>query len=141
MKMGDLFMLWRSGMVVDMGEPEHFEILEDRAVFRPTGKVSIERAVALVTAAIAFARARRIGKLLVDTSELTGFEPPSIANLYFFVREWARAAAGAVRVVFVARPELIDHEKFGRTVAANIGFVTDVFTTEQEALLWLQGIK
>jgi len=41
----------------------------------------------------------------------------------------------------VARPELIDPEKFGRTVAANIGFATEVFTTEQEALLWLQGIK
>jgi hypothetical protein len=124
---------------VDIGELEHFEMLEDRAVFRPTGQFSVEQAVELVRAAIEFARARHIRKLLVDASNLTVFEPPSIARRYFFVHDWARAAAGRVRVAFLARPEMIDPQKFGHTVAANVGFITDVFTTEEDAQIWLQA--
>ncbi len=114
------------------------EIFEDYAVFRPTGQVILERAIEMVTTAIAFARARRIGKLLVDGSSLTGYGPPSIAERYFFIHDWARAAAGAVRVAFVTKPEMIDAQKFGRTVAANVGFIADAFTTEEEARAWLK---
>ena len=38
----------------------------------------------------------------------------------------------------VAPSELIDAEKFGVTVARNNGLLADIFTSEQEALLWLQ---
>jgi hypothetical protein len=124
-----------------MSKPEHFEILKERAVFRPTGKVSIEQVVELVTAAIAFARSLHIQKLLVDASNLTGFESPSVATRYFFVHKWARAAAGSVRVAFVARPEMIDPRKFGTIVAANVGFIADTFTTEEDALIWLERGK
>src|SRR5262245_19036923 len=130
---------WRqSGIPVGMSELEHFEILKDHAVFRPTGQVSVDSGAELVTTAIAFARARRIRKLLVDASNLTGFEPPGIAARYFYMHGWARAAGGYVRVAFLARPEMIDPQKFGRTVAANVGFTADVFTTEEDALNWLQ---
>ena len=124
-----------------MDELEHFEILEGYAVFRPKGQISADGGAELVTSAIAFARARGIRKLLVDASDLMGFEAPGIASRYFIIHDWARAAEGAVSVVFVARPELIDPQKFGRTVAANVGFNADVFTTEEEALAWLQGEK
>ena len=124
-----------------MSKPEHFEILKERAVFRPTGQVSIEQAVELVTSAIAFARSLHIQKLLVDASNLTGFEPPAIAMRYFFVHEWARAAEGGVRVALVTRPEMIDPRKFGITVAANRGFTADAFTTEEDALIWLEREK
>jgi hypothetical protein len=124
-----------------MSNLEHFEILEEHAVFRPTGQVSVDYAADLVTSAIAFARAQGIRKLLVDASKLTGLEPPGIASRYFYIHSWARAAEGSVRVAFVARPELIDHKKFGRTVAANIGFIADVFTTLEAALLWLHCAK
>lgn len=124
-----------------MSKPEHFEILKERAVFRPTGKVSIEQAVELVTAAIAFARSLHIRKLLVDASNLTGFESPSVTTRYFFVHQWAHAAAGGVRVAFVVRPEIIDHRKFGAIVAANVGFIADTFTTEEDALIWLERGK
>ena len=124
-----------------MSKPEHFEILKEHAVFRPTGKVSIEQAVELVTAAIAFARSLQIRQLLVDASNLTGFEPPDVAMRYFIVREWARAAAGGVRVAFVAIPEMIDARKFGTTVAANVGFTANAFTSEEDALIWLERVN
>src|SRR5262245_47537520 len=120
----------------------HFEILKERAVFRPTGQVSsMEQAVELVTAAITFARSLHIRKLLVDISNVTGFESPDVVSRYFYIHEWARAAGGLVRVALVARPEMIDPRKFGSTVAANVGFIADVFTTEEEALNWLQALS
>jgi hypothetical protein len=124
-----------------MSKLGHFEILKERAVFRPTGQVSIEQAVELVTAAIAFARSLHIRKLLVDASNLTGFESPDVNMRYLFIHEWARAAAGGVRVALVTRPEMIDSRKFGVIVAANRGFTADAFTTEEDALIWLERVK
>ena len=121
--------------------PEQFEILENYAVFRPTGKVSLERAVEMVTDAIVFAREHRIRKLLVNTSNLTGYETPDVATRYFFVHDLARAAARSVRVALVTRPERIDPQKFGITVAANCGVIAEVFTSEEDALKWLEGLK
>lgn len=123
-----------------MSKPEHFEILKEHAVFRPRGKVSLEQAVKLVVEGIAYARSRNILKLLADITNLTGFESPSVATRYFIIHEWARAAKG-VRVAIVARPEIIDPEKFGTTVANNIGFKADIFTTEEDALIWLEQVK
>ena len=39
-----------------MNKPDHFEILEDHAVFRPTGEVSLEQAVQMVTSALVYTR-------------------------------------------------------------------------------------
>ncbi|MDX1440414.1 MAG: hypothetical protein R3284_10985, partial [Rubricoccaceae bacterium] len=57
----------------------------------------------------------------------------------FFIHEWAEAAHGAVRVALLARPEMLDPERFGVTVAANLGFTADAFTSEEEALAWLES--
>jgi hypothetical protein len=124
-----------------MSKPEHFEILKERAVFRPTGQVSIGQMTELVATAIDFARSINIRKLLVDITNLTGFEPPDLALRYFIIHEWARAAGRSVRVAIVARPEMIDHQKFGSIVAANIGFAADGFTTEEAALNWLWRVE
>ena len=67
------------------------------------------------------------------------FDSPDIATRYFFIHEWARAAGGCVFVVLVARPEMIDPQKFGVTVAANAGLTSEVFDSEEEARAWLQG--
>src|SRR5690242_4290698 len=112
-------------MPVSMVELLHFEMPVNHAVFRPTGQVSIEQAVELVTTAIDFARKRGVRDLLVDLSNLIGFEPPSVADRYFFVHEWSRASGGRVRVAFLVRPEMIDPQKFEHTVAANIGFIAE----------------
>ena len=124
-----------------MSKLEHFEILKERAVFRPTGQVSIGQAAELVATAIGFARSINIRRLLVDITNLTGFDPPDLALRYFIIHEWARAAERSVRVALVARLEMIDQQKFGSIVAANIGFVADAFTTEEEALTWLRRVE
>jgi hypothetical protein len=41
----------------------------------------------------------------------------------------------------VTRPERIDHQKFGITVAANLGSIAEVFTSEEDALKWPEGLK
>ncbi len=92
----------------------------------------------LVTSAITYAREQELRKLMVVTTGLTGFDPPDITARYFFVHEWARAAGGRVFVVLVARPEMIDPQKFGVTVAGNAGLTGDVFESEEEARAWLQ---
>jgi hypothetical protein len=124
-----------------MNKPEHFEILKERAVFRPTGQVSIGQMTELVATAIGFARSINIQKLLVDITRLTGFGPPDLGLRYFIIHEWARAAGRSVRVALVARPEMLDAQKFGTTVAENLGFVADGFTTEEAALNWLWRVE
>lgn len=121
-----------------IGQNIQFQMAGDIPVFRPTGQVSLEQAVQLVTSAITHARGHSFAKLLIDVSVLTGFAPPSITQRYFFVQEWARASRGNVRIALVARKEMIDPNKFGVTVAANFGLVADVFISEEEALAWLR---
>ena len=78
-----------------MNKPEHFEIMEDHAVFRPIGQVSLEEAVQLITSALVYAREQHIKKLLVVTTGLTGFKPPSLSDRYFYIREWVARRTGA----------------------------------------------
>ena len=77
---------------------------------------------------------------MANTSNLTGFEPPSLTARYFFVHDWAHAARD-VRIALVTIPERIDRQKFGITVAANLGSIAEVFTSEEDALKWLEGLK
>lgn len=123
-----------------MNQPEHFEILKGYAVYRPIGEISLQQGVQWVASAITFAREQKIRRLLLITNGVTGFPPPSLAERYFFVQEWARASQGQVCVSIVARPEMIDHEKFAIIVAQNAGLRSDVFESEKEALAWLRSI-
>ena len=124
-----------------MHEPEHFEIVDDIGIFRPAGHVSLNQMVQLVTSAITFARDQNIRRLLVVTSALFGFEAPSAIARFEFIQEWAYASGGVVRVALVARPEMIDPQKFGVIVAANRGLVANIFVSEPEAITWLQNVK
>ena len=124
-----------------MSELEFFEIVGDRAEYRPTGDVSLSGMVQLVTSALVSAREQGVRKLLVVTVGLTGFSPPLVIDRYNFIREWAKASGRIVRAALVARPEMIDGQKFGVTVAANRGFIADIFASEDEALAWLQSGK
>jgi hypothetical protein len=117
--------------------PDHFEVVDGRGFFRPMGSMSLEAAAELITVALAHARARGIKELLVNATGLTGFESPSLSERYFIVENWARVARGAVRVAMVLRPEYIDPQKFGVTVAFNRRLVADVFELEGPALAWL----
>jgi hypothetical protein len=118
----------------------NFEIENGYAAFRPSGEVSLHKAVELVKEAIASAREQKISKLLVNTNGLTGFESPGLGARYFFIREGAQIAGGMVRIAMVIPSHMIDPEKFGTTVAANVGLDMDVFASEKEALDWLLAI-
>jgi hypothetical protein len=59
--------------------PEDFDILEGYSRFRPAGEVSLQEAVGRISKAIVFCRENRIGRLLVDATELGGFPSPSVA--------------------------------------------------------------
>lgn len=109
------------------------------AVYRPVGSVSFEELVALVRAAIAAARSNQARDLLVDTTALTGFASPDTFQRFLAVVEWAEEARGSVRLAMVARPDMIDPNKFGVTVAANRGLVSNIFTTGGEAGAWLDA--
>lgn len=123
-----------------MNISDFFEIVGDHAVFHPVGNVSLDQMVEIVTAGITLAQEKKIFKLLVDTTDLTGFESPSLASRYFFIKKWAKAARG-VRICVVAKPEMIDPQKFGVTVAYNRGLISEVFPTKEESLTWLENIK
>jgi hypothetical protein len=120
-----------------VGVPNNFELAGTRGYFRPAGCVPLDEAIDLVTGALAFACEQGANQLLVDVSGLTGFPSPNVAERYYFCTKWAEVVAGRLRVAFVARPELIDPNKFGVTVATNRGLESDVFATETEALAWL----
>ncbi len=122
-----------------MNKPDHFEIMEGYAVFRPIAQISIEQGVQMVMSAIAFARDHEIRKLMLVTTGFTGFQPPDLATRYFFFREGARVAQGKVSLALVARPELIDPEKIGVLVAKNAGLRLDIFASEEEAIAWFQS--
>lgn len=120
-----------------MNMPDHFHTAEDHLCYRPVGHVSLLQAIDLIGAAIAFCREQQVPRLLVDTTKLTGFGTPTIFDRFELAERWARAADGSVKVVVVARPEIMDPNRFGVTVARNRGFWAQVFTSESEAQNWL----
>lgn len=120
---------------------ENFRVVEDHAVFRPAGEVSIMQAARLVKSAIESARAQGIRKLMVVTNDLTGFEPPKLGLRSLIVQEWVRAANGVVSVAMVARPEFIDPNKLGAVVAKSGGMAYDIFESEEHALAWLRSLR
>jgi hypothetical protein len=87
----------------------------------------------------AITQAREAGhrKLLINTVLVTGFPPPSTVQRYALGEACAAAGRSAVQVAMVARPEMIDPDRFGMIVARNRGLFADVFTTEAEARAWL----
>jgi hypothetical protein len=120
-----------------MDKPDFFEIADSHATYAPLGNTSLQEAINLVSMAIGYAREQGIEKLLVDATGLGGFDPPTTLERFTLGGQFARAARGAVKVAFVARPEWVDPKRFGLTVARNRGLVGEVFTARAEALGWL----
>jgi hypothetical protein len=120
-----------------MSNSELFEITEGYAAFRPVGTVTIPQGIEILGKAVAFARENKLHNLLLDTRGLTGFDPPEIFERYRLAERLASEGKSAVKVVVVARPEMIHPEKFGMIVARNRGLLANVFATEAESLAWL----
>ncbi len=123
-----------------MAKLDHFESGPDFAAYRPTGLVTREQAVQLVTNAITHSLEQRCQKLLVDIRGLTGITAPSLGARYQIVREWATAARGYVCLAIVIPAELADPHGFGITVGRNMGMVVDRFSDESAAAAWLRSL-
>ena len=120
--------------------PEHLEVVEGICQFRPRGESSLVEAVDLINSAIAYCRDRRIGKLLVDGTGLVGVPVPSLVDRFLMVEQWAQEARSMVIVALVVHAEYIHPEKFGVRVAADFGLISDVYTSETDALRWLLSV-
>jgi len=125
-----------------MSEAPHrngdIEIRDGCAYYRPTGQTTLALATQLCDQAIAFARDRRVPKLFINGQGLSGFPSPTLAERYFLARQWAATGQGRVQLALVIHREMIDPEKFGITVARNVGMNAEVFSDEPEALAWLR---
>ena len=124
-----------------MNMADHLVVSEGICEFRPRGESSLVEAVELIRRAIAYCRDRHIDKLLVVTTGLVGVSIPTLVDRFLMVEEWALAARGMVVGAIVASPEYIHPEKFGVRVAANFGWVADVFTSEADARRWLSNYR
>jgi hypothetical protein len=124
-----------------LNAPNGFEVARDRGLYRPVGTMSLDQAVGLIRDAIAAARREGARDLLVNTCGLGGFPSPDTFQRFFAVVSWAAAASGLARLAVVARAEMIDPQRFGVMVAANRGLVSNIFTTEAEAVAWLDAIQ
>lgn len=122
-----------------MDAPRYFQDAGGYAIFRPAGVLKLEVVVDMITEAISFARESGRRRLLVVLTDVTGMTPPMLTVRYRFVRDWARASGGLVRVAVVTTAEMIDPGRFGVTVATNAGMAADVFVDEEKAREWLVG--
>ena len=116
-----------------------FEQVGARGFYRPIAHVTFEQAVDLVAEAMVTARELDLADLLVNTTGLTGFTPPSVFARYDMAGKWTQSAGAMLRVALVARPELIDPQKIGVLMMQNRGGTGDVFANEADALAWLDA--
>jgi len=115
------------------------EQIGTRAYFRPTGVVTLAQGLALVAAAIRAARDLGVADMLVDTTGASGFATPNAFERYELGTSWADAAGPHLTLAFVIKSEMIDPQKLGAVVAQNRNAIVDVFSTEAEALAWLDA--
>jgi len=105
--------------------------------FHPRGECTLVEAVELISSAIAHCRDRRVNRLLVNTTGLLGVPVPTLVDRFLAAEQWAQEGRGEVVVALVVLPEYIHPKKFGVRVAADFGLVSDVYTSETDALKWL----
>lgn len=117
-----------------------FTIADGRGIFRPSGSISLDGAIALIESAIAHARKLGLRQLLAETRNLTGHGPPNTFQRYYLMNRWLEAAAGQVQLALIVRPEMMDPQRFAIKVAENRGFVTNAFVAEEEAVAWLDSL-
>ena len=115
------------------------EVSEGICRFRLSGESSLIEAVELITSSIAYCRKHGIAKLLVDATGLVGIPIPSLVDRFLMIEEWAHEGQGLVVAALVVHAEYIHPEKFGVRVAADLGWIADVFTAEADALKWLSS--
>jgi hypothetical protein len=113
-----------------------FDVVGGRAFCRPTGSVSVDEAISMVGVAIGECRARRVAQLVANISGLTGYVL-TMSDRLLAVESWAEAAGGRVKLALVMQEAAIHSSRFGVLVARRRGMTAEVFTTEADAVAWL----
>jgi hypothetical protein len=123
-----------------MDKPEFFEQVGKRGYYRPIGDFPFEKGVGMVADAMVYARKNGMTELFADVRELqAAFSSISIFDRYAMAVRWADCVGPNLRVVLVARPEMLDPDKIALLMAQNRNATGEVFTDELEALAWLDG--
>ena len=117
-----------------------FDRIDGIAIHRVGGRHSLTGGIERIRQVLAMAQAQGVTRLLIDITESTGYEPPSLSVRSVMMREWATAAGGTVAIAVVCLPEFIDPQRFGITMAARFGMTMNVFDNQAEALTWLAQI-
>ncbi len=120
-----------------MEAPPGLGLEEGYAIFRMEGNLRFREAVDRACAAITWCREREVRRLLIESTGLTGFDNPGTEERFLLGEAFARAGQAAVKVAIVARPEFMDPERFGVTVARNRGLFAQGFASREDALAWL----
>ena len=115
-------------------KPTNFEVTELFAIYRPQGNWSLEKTIEQCSKAIAYARDNGIHRLMINTSDLSAFEPRSIFDRFQMNVRWAEESRSRVTIALVTRPDLQDIDGFGATVALNRGMMINVVTSELQAM-------
>ena len=90
-----------------MATAEPLDIRNGLCIYRPRGKYSLVEAVNLVSAAIAYCRAKGAKSVLIDATGFEGLPIPTLVDRFLMVEDWAQHAEGTVVVALVAQHEYI----------------------------------
>lgn len=122
-----------------MDAPSGYEIIGERAYYKPEGEMTVEQGIELVTRAIIRTREHGVRELLVNVASLKLPALPTVSDRYTLGDSWSRAAQGSLFLAVVARQEMIDPSGFGILVLNNRGLESAVFLNEDDANHWLDG--
>lgn len=120
-----------------MKAPEHFEVMPGYCCCRLSGHGSLEDVASRVIETLSFSREQGTEKLLVDATNWTGYESPTVADRFYIGSDFAKAAGPRLKFALVVPSEIMHPRKFGVTVAINRWTDANVFDSEKEALAWL----
>ena len=124
-----------------MKKLEHFELKKEHAVFCPVGQTSFDEMADLISRAVLRCRQKKIEKLPIDSTGMSGFHPPGIAERYNFVERISSHAKSSVKIAHVASPKWVRSGKFAVTVAKNRGLDAENFHSAATAIKWLLKSK
>jgi hypothetical protein len=119
----------------------HFRKEKSYAAFCPVGSASFSAVAGQMSQVVVHCRRERIKRLLIDSTGLSGFLPPGIAERFDLVERIASDSASLVKIAHVASPEWVRSEKFYLMVAKNRRLDIKNFYSASTALKWLLKSK
>jgi hypothetical protein len=113
---------------------EHFELKKEPAVFCLVGQASFDGIADLISRAVLRCRKQKIEKLLIDSTGVSGLQPPGMAERYNFVERLSFNAKSSVKIAHVASLKWVRSGIFAVRVAKNRGLDTENFHSKPAAI-------